>query len=356
MFAYNLSHCLIEYEIVVQSPVFIGGALKPLYKGKPHDKSRGEDYVLSSEKRSQDDSDIDLSIFYPLYTQNGEFWKFLIPASSIKGLLRDYCYTFLEDILKEEGKTLCDIWRDDGQFGNIFIRQAFGTTDQRGLITFYPATNDSAGASKASYSDLEKTDRSGTPKRNISLRLVTQNKLDRIIMATTEGLRTLGTVETANIFQGRFELRNFPWWAIGLLGIGIAGFNTGNLKIGAKSGTGFGEVNFNIKGIYLSYHRKVPIPAGSTTELPGIGKIIKSLGLEFEYLKASLPKAEKPENKPLPLFLLTEDDVITQSVKKKTNTNPFYGEVLVVDDTYTLFKNAISNVKHTLISILEGDT
>lgn len=354
MFAYDLSRCLIEYELIFDSPTFIGGALKHLFKSRPGDKSRGSDYRLFCQRRSENDSDIDLSIFYPLFTSSGEFWKFIIPASTIKGIMRDCCYTTLEDIFTKEKLALTDLWKDDSEFGNIFVRQAFGTTEQKGLIAFYPATNEDGLYNKATYSNSETVDYGGTAKRNIPLRLITQNKLDRVTMATTEGLRTSGTIESGNKFYGKFELRNFPWWAVGLLGLGISGLNREVLQIGAKSGVGFGKAKINVKRVLLTYHRKVDISFNnnSRAELKGIGAMITSFQSKLEYLRAS--KASGKVEGRIPLFLLSDDDIITEAVQKELNSSPFAGDILIVHDINSLFKQAVTKVKDTAESLKTG--
>ncbi|MBI5206204.1 MAG: hypothetical protein HY934_00255 [Candidatus Firestonebacteria bacterium] len=367
MFAYNLMNCLIKYSITVDSQVFIGGALEKLDKQKlQNSKSRGKDYQLSRKSSNQklsgnDDSGIDLSIFYPVLNENKEVWEFLIPGSTLKGLFRNYCYNLIEDILDDEKIHIQGVWNKNNCLGNILIRQTFGTTDQKGIAEFYSAEiKNPYYNNKAYYSNIANIDNkdiSLTPKRNIPLRLITQNKLDRISMATTEGLRALGTIEKEIVFAGQIELHNFPWWSAGLLCLGIAGFNNDEIRIGAKSGIGFGKINFNIDEVALAYHKKAMkflTEENNYVKLPGIGSTITSFQSKFEYIKASKEKVPK-DSIGIPLFLLSDNDYIQLQINKNINKNPFYENILKVDNINDFFYKTKNKVKETLLYLTGGE-
>ncbi|NLW36110.1 MAG: hypothetical protein GXY80_11625 [Syntrophorhabdus aromaticivorans] len=366
MFAYNLSQCRISYEMTVESPVFVGGAAKSLYKKKGDgSKGRGSDYTVSLSRTEENNSEINVTLFYPLLTASGKA-SFLIPASTLKGLLRSYGRDVLDDVLKEEKREVADPWQGREEFENIFIRQTFGTTDQKGLVAFSPALTPPIDPTRALYSGPLGGSPSGSDRNDFPLRLITQNKLDRVTMATTEGLRTFEALDAGIRLVGSFELRNFPWWAVGLLGIGIAGLNAGTIRIGGKAGVGFGKVSVKVTRIDLSYHKTVRSDGkiDKTIELPGIGRIVKDMSLELPLLRAALQdsKADDREGQAPPLFLLAEDDSITIPPglhKANANPNPFYGDTMSITSKNGInefFTQAFAQVEKSLdaVSTQEG--
>jgi CRISPR/Cas system CSM-associated protein Csm3 (group 7 of RAMP superfamily) len=334
----NLCNCLITFQLTTATPLLIGGAPRALHRtANPQStKRRGaSDFANITWGEPKGENLISVSLHWG--EGNGEP-AYLIPGSSLRGVFRHYLWRTIEEVMREEGLTILERYRQDSQdapteggspgdwekeFGPAPVRQVFGSTARQGLVVFRNAMM-KAGSGNSTYSGSPVQPQGATSFGGV-LRFVTQIQIDRFTHAVTRGTRTIAALEVGSTFDCAIEVHNFSWWMVGAVLLTLDAMNDGKLTIGSKGSVGFGRVQVKDISLALRYHKVVPEELFKEWNWPGYGAIHQRLAFK--------PKGT-PDDAPGPLVLwwYDADDGLKVSAKTDRNLhNPFVGQAVSFD-------------------------
>ena len=309
MYAYSLCDFRVDYRLELLSPLHVGGGARRLAarRGRAQRaarKSRGEDYAVSigeAKTARGETSEVTLPIYEELrpdgQSSNGEpVLHFYVPGTSLRGVLRHYLGRRIDRAVRDievdasfsrdvpNGEMVKDRVYGDPQlpvyweprFGNVLVRQLFGSEARAGAVAFsrveLEQPRETPRKVDGRYSRTRKPIEGA--KLNANLRYLTQNRLDRFTMASTEGLRTLAALEAGTILRCNVTVRNFSWWQIGALYLAFDALSKGRIRLGARGAVGLGRVKAEPELVVVRWHPSV-LPK-SSDRLPGYGACLES--------------------------------------------------------------------------------
>lgn len=314
MYAADRCALAVHLELEVVTPLHVGGGkeeparsrgTRRLYArreggpGKspdgrplPGSKARGPDYQVRFIGQPPEPGE--QAVILPVHTveAGGVRAAFFVPATSLRGAMRHFLWRRFDHALRGVAWPACrgldphstpepgasqgedpstpGYWND--RFGNVLLRHLFGSTGRRGALGYtdakvlqppnYPETRYSALSRRVVVNQL--------PEPAASLRVLTQNRLDRFTMASTEGLRNLAGLEVGTRLGCTITLTNFGWWQVGALALALDAMKRGELRIGARGGSGLGVVRPEVGGVTIRWHRRFA-PTGAAW--PGAGQL-----------------------------------------------------------------------------------
>lgn len=334
----NLCNCLITFQLTTVSPLLIGGAPRALHRSaNPQStKRRGaSDFANITWGGPKGDNLIAVSLHWG---EGNGAPTYLIPGSSLRGVFRHYLWRTIEDVMREEGLTILERYRQDSQdapteggspddwekeFGPAPVRQVFGSTARQGLVVFRNAMMNARNGN-STYSGSEVQPPNTTPLGGV-LRFVTQIQIDRLTHAATHGTRNIAPLEVGSTFNCAIEVHNFSWWMVGAVLLTLDAMNDGKVTIGSKGSVGFGRVKVSNISLALRYHKVVPEDLFEESNWPGYGAITKRLGFQSK----ATPDGSSG---PLALWWYDEKDTL-KATPGSTNKsdNPFAGKTAGFD-------------------------
>lgn len=291
MFALDLCRARLRYRLRLLSPLHVGGGGdEVLVRRQGKGKGRREgDYGLG---RPAGNGDAEVTL--PIHEVRGGRSRFLVPASSLRGVLRHHLTRRIRLAIEGQGLLTMERFRHDGdevgpdgepadwerRFGQVLIRMTFGSEARRGQLAITPAlrVDPQAAAAQVRYGHMTAPDRGGATPRDAALRLVVQNRLDRITQASAEGgLRTVAALEEGQEMEGEMTLQNFACWQLGLLALAQGAAARGDVRLGGKTTAGFGRIELRFTSLDLGWHRRVAPRRGEGCF--GIGEAARRMGL-----------------------------------------------------------------------------
>lgn len=294
MYALTLCDFRVDYELTVTSPLLVGAGKEREFKQlhgsrrKGEGKARGEDYELQlgpGDREGGGDGDVTLPIHEVL--DSGAMQCF-IPGTSMRGALRHGLWRRFDHALasrtidpqytRDVGRTRKggEIYGDPAtavywtpRFGNVLLRQLFGSEARRGALEF--SRLDTNRRPSSAFTWYSRTRKEMGRHANVNLRFLTHNRLDRFTMASTSGLRNSAAVEVGSVFKGFVSIVNFAWWQVGALGVAFDAIDRGEIRLGKRGATGQGTGKVKPVRIVVRYHRAVAPVEGQP--LPGVGAL-----------------------------------------------------------------------------------
>ena len=346
MFALAVCDLHVKYRLTVVSPLLIGGGDEDPYRGErgsERGKQRGPGHSLRLRRREDrgggENANVTLPIHESAEGEPGGLVAF-IPGTSLRGSLRHGLWRRLDHALRAASiaeRYRRDVARGDEEvalygdpnteqywsprFGNVLLRQLFGSEARRGAFEFSRATVRGTSANGvARYSGGPGRKVEGAPA-NVDLRLLTNNRLDRFTMESTQGLRNVAAVEVGTVFEGSVSIVNFAWWQAGALAVAFDAVNRGDIRLGKRGAAGQGRATVDPIEIVLRYHGAVvpkPTPGDKDARqaLPGMGALMamhRANGHEIGGIAIDrlLGRSERGTSPPLQMFVEDSADFLS---------------------------------------------
>lgn len=285
MYRWTWCDARLDYRLTVETPLHIGGGKPNLRTKRDNDgKQRGrESLVPAIGEKSKLEADLILPIGAPDEVNAPERWRPYMPGSSLRGAIRSHLHDRTDRAM--DGRSIDPAYTQDNpdllnsdddtrgennfHFGNALIRHLFGTTARRGALEFSAATLIDGGLEHPQYSNRDLKGEQLTGR----VRVLTQNRLDRFSMASTDGLRNIAAIEAGSVFRANIVIRSFGWWQLGAIALAFHDACAGNLSFGSRGAAGLGRARIAIDKLTIRWRRDCA-PGDDEQLWPGVGAIL----------------------------------------------------------------------------------
>lgn len=294
MYATAWLDAALHYKLQTTSPLCIGPSLRGQYQARtqrePAQKGRQLTHALSYKRGATSNRGGQAEVQMPhlVHGEHGPVAE--IPATAIRGALRQCLRDRFDRAISAASGEIDGVWQLDqagdgaedfngwsatdpeywtGRFGDPLSRHLFGSEARRGATSFTAARAEPEDRPATRYGSDAAGSSRHAPRHHI--RVLVQNSLDRITMASTEGLRTGAALDVGTEFKGRIELCNPGWWQIGAIGLALQLLSSGHTGLGSRRNAGLGSVEAEVTGLDLRWHPS--FPPFDPKRLPAIGTL-----------------------------------------------------------------------------------